>query len=177
MAEITLEITFDPEYVMSLCNVIAMMNASLMLRYPRLPLLYDSGVIYNREAGESFRDVVHLYQAGVDDCDTLAPARVGELLARGYKALAPGDTGYDLAQRLKPRSIRAWCFFTTRDDMEGPGPKLWHVEVAYELGGRDWHDDPSARLGMYDGHIDPNVEARWRRAGVTPGQPVLEARP
>lgn len=175
MAEIALELVFDPEYVMSLCNVVRLMNVSELLRNPHLPLLYDSGVVYQREGGEVFRDVVHLYKRGADDCDTLAPARAGELLARGWKALAPGEGGYELAQRKRPSSINAWCYFTTRDDVNGPGPKLWHVEVMYEVAGQDFTDDPSARLGMYDGFIDPKVEARWAAAGVTPGEPVREA--
>lgn len=173
MAEIQLEVTFVPEYIMGLCNWLRGVNTALMVAQPDLPLLYDSGIVYSRENGEIFRDVVNLYRAGADDCDTLAPARAGELVARGYRALAPGDAGYKAAQRSKPLSIPAWVFFTTRSLPTDPGPKLYHVEVAYEIDGRRYEDDPSARLGMFDGKIDPLVATRWERAGVVPGQPYL----
>lgn len=172
MPEIVLEVAFRPEFIMPLCNWLRGVNAALMLEAPDLPLLYDSGVIYAREEGERFRDTVRIYRAGQDDCDSLAPARAGELVARGWEALDPGDEGFELAQELRPASIDAWCFFTTRSQPDEPGPRLYHVEVNYRIGNETFHDDPSARLGMYDGRIDPAVAKRWLAKGVKPGQPV-----
>lgn len=154
---------------MALCNWLSAVNASLMMAGPELPLLYDAGIIYQRESAEHFRDVVNMYRAGFEDCDSLAPARAGELIARGWRAMRKGDAGYDAAMRSRPSNIEAVCFFTTRDDPDDPGPKLYHVEVAYWINGVRYEDDPSARLGMYDGEIDPVVLSRWKRAGVHAG--------
>lgn len=172
MAEILLDVQFRVQHIIGLVNWLKEVNTALFVEQPELPLLYDSGVLYSREQGETFRDVVGCYRQGQDDCDTLAPIRAGELMARGWRAMRPGDAGYDVARLLKPKSIAAWCFFTTRSQPTDPGPRLYHVEVAYTLGGERYEDDPSARLGMYDGRIDPVVAARWERAGISPGQPV-----
>lgn len=159
--ELSLHVTFSAPYILSLCNWLAGVNAGLHVEHRGLlPLLYDSAVVYEREDRETFRDVVALYQVGREDCDSLAPARAGELVARGWQALAPGDAGFELAQRTRPRTIEALCLLTTRDT--GPGPKLYHVEVDYWIAGQQFRDDPSARLGM-NGSIDPLIARR--RAG------------
>jgi hypothetical protein len=102
---------------------------------------------------------VNLLAQGHEDCDGLAAARAGELLARGWKALRAGDEGFELARRLRPASIRAEVMLTTRSEPNNPG--LYHCIVRYRLGDRWFRDDPSARLGMRGGRIDPLVSARW----------------
>lgn len=160
--DLTLHITFSAPYILSLCNWLVGVNAGLHVEHGRkLPLLYDSAVVYEREERETFRDVVHLYKVGREDCDSLAPARAGELVARGWEALADGDEGFEVARSLRPRTIEAQCFLTTRD--RGPGPRLYHVEVAYWVGGVRFHDDPSARLGM-NGPLDPLIVRRRTRS-------------
>src|SRR5688500_19684237 len=51
-----------------------------------LPLLYDAGVVYRRELDETWCDFLNMLAQGHEDCDGLAAARAGELLARGWAA-------------------------------------------------------------------------------------------
>jgi hypothetical protein len=128
--------------------------------------LYESGVYYEPEEGEIWSDYLVLLVDRHEDCDALAAARAGELIARGYRALKPkdrndpirfpGDKGYQLAQRLKPRSIPAEPMLTTRSKDGKPG--LYHVIVRYKLGGQVFYDDPSARLGMLGDPDSPEVK-------------------
>ena len=101
---------------------------------------------------------------GHEDCDGLASARAGELQARGWRALRPGDDGYVLAQQLRPDPIRAEVMLTTRSRPDDTG--LYHCIVRYRVGGRWLRDDPSARLGMNGGRIDPLVKQRWSARAV-----------
>lgn len=135
-----------------------------------LPLLYDSGVVYRREPVELWSDVVHVHRQGHEDCDALAPARAGELLAYGHEALRPGDGGFAEARRLRLPTIQAEAMMTTRVPRGGRG--LYHVVVRYRVGNRWFRDDPSARLGMYGGRVDRGVLARWRQAGVRARAPL-----
>lgn len=172
MARISLIMDFSPPEVLRLLNLVAGIDGRQFAADPSLPGVYESGVVYRREEDETFADWKNTLLQGWEDCDSLAPARAGELVARGYRALRLGDDGYEHAQRNRPASIEAWCFLTTRSDPKEKG-KLYHVEVNYHIGGRIYHDDPSARLGMYGEAIDPLVEQLWEERGVSPGQPVM----
>lgn len=115
-------------------------------------------------------DVPRILARGTDDCDGLASWRMGELLARGWRALQPGDAGYAQARRERPARIPAQVFLTTRTQPGQPG--MHHAVVRYRVGAR-WHsEDPSARLGMRRGRIAREVAARWARAGIA--QRVLQ---
>lgn len=144
---IRVELTFDEAAVARLLEWLADVNHRLMLASPSMPLIYDSGVVYRRELRERFSDYAHVLLRGHDDCDSLAAARVGELRARGWRALRPGEGGYEIAQVTRPVSIPARVVIRTRRPKDDPGQ--YHVLLNYQLGGTTFYDDPSARLGMY----------------------------
>lgn len=157
--KIAVKLAFDEHGALRLLNWLAQENAILVRAQPELPLLYDSGVVYRRETDETWCDYLNMLAQGHEDCDGLAAARAGELLAKGAGALRPGDAGYDAARRLGAASLPAEVLLTTRSSVDQPG--LYHCTVRYRVG-RTWHrDDPSARLGMNGGRIDPLVKARW----------------
>ena len=156
--KIAVKLAFDEQGALRLLNWLARENAILLRARPELPLLYDSGVVYRRETDETWCDVLNMLAQGHEDCDGLAAARAGELLARGVHALRPGDGGFDEARRRRPTSIPAEVMLTTRSDADQPG--LYHCVVRYRVG-TTWHrDDPSKRLGM-NGVIHPDVRQRW----------------
>ena len=144
---IALKLAFDEQAAVSLLNWLSVQNAELLRVRPELPLLYESGVVYRRERDETWSDVLNTLAQGWEDCDALAAWRVGELMARGWQALRPGDGGYREARRLQPDSIPAEAFLRTRAPHGKTG--LYHVVVRYRVGSRWYRDDPSARLGMY----------------------------
>ena len=156
---ITVALAFSEWECVSLLNWLAGVNARILRENPGLPGLYRSGVVYKRETEETWSDYINLLAQGWEDCDSLAAARAGELLARGHRALRAGDGGYKEARRLGLRRIRAEVFLRTRTKPDEPG--LYHCLVRYRVGGR-WHlDDPSARLGMLDRRLTgPEVERR-----------------
>lgn len=157
--KIAVKLAFDEKAAVRLLNWLAQENAIIVRAQPELPLLYDAGVVYRREVDETWCDYLNMLVQGHEDCDGLAAARAGELLARGHGALRQGDAGFDEAARLRPATIPAEVMLTTRSTPDAPG--LYHCIVRYRVGGR-WHrDDPSARLGMNGGRIDPLVKARW----------------
>lgn len=145
--DIVLAVSFDEQRILRLLNWLARENAILHQENPQLPLLYESGVRYQRETHEHFSDVKNLYLQGWEDCDALAAARAGELLARGYQALRQGEAGFERAQRLQPATIRAEVYLRTRIPVGQTG--LYHCVVRYKVGSSWYYDDPSARLGMY----------------------------
>jgi hypothetical protein len=170
---ITLRLAFDEFTANELLNVMARHNARLLRKHPSLPLLYDSGTEYQREKSELWQDVAAMYQRGIEDCDALSAARAGELIARGWRALRPGEGGYELAQRLRPQSIRAEVLLVTKTAPGTPG--AYHCITRYQVGQHWYRDDPSARLGMYDGRrkrgnypYGNRTEAELRVAGVIP---------
>lgn len=157
--KIAVKLAFDERAALRLLNWLAQENAILVRAQPDLPLLYDSGVVYRRETDETWCDYLNMLAQGHEDCDGLAAARAGELIAKGIGALRPGDAGYEDARRAAPGTIPAEVMLTTRSTPDQPG--LYHCIVRYRVG-RRWHrDDPSARLGMNGGRIDPLVKARW----------------
>jgi len=163
--KIAVKLAFDERAALRLLNWLAQENAIVLRAQPELPLLYDTGVVYRRERDETGCDVLNMRAQGHEDCDGLSAARAGELLARGYKALRPGDGGYREASRRRLASIPAEVMLTTRTGANQPG--LYHCIVRYRVG-KTWHrDDPSARLGMYRGRIDPRVKARWAARAQT----------
>jgi hypothetical protein len=157
--KIAVKLAFHERAALRLLNWLAQENALLLRAQPELPLLYDSGVTYRRELDETWCDYLHMLAQGHEDCDGLAAARSGELLARGWRALRPGDEAYELAQRSRPASLQAEVMLTTRSEPDNPG--LYHCIVRYRVDGQWFRDDPSARLGMYRGRIDPLVKQRW----------------
>ena len=161
---IAVKLAFDERAAVRLLNWLAQENAILLRAQPDLPLLYDSGVVYRRETDETWCDFLNMLAQGHEDCDGLAAARAGELLARGSLALRPGDDGFEDTQRARLDRIDAEVMLTTRSRPDDPG--LYHCIVRYRVAGRWFRDDPSARLGMYGGRIDPLVKQRWAaRAG------------
>ena len=150
---IAVQLAFDERAALRLLNWLAKENARILLRRPDLPGLYESGVYYARERGETWCDYINMLARGYEDCDGLAAARAGELMARGYRALEPGDGGYREARRRRLRSIKAQAMLRTRTRVGKPG--LYHVVARYRVAGRWYRDDPSARLGMYDAPRKP----------------------
>ena len=95
---ITVALTFNERDAVSLLNWLARCNARLLRERPTLPLLYSTSVVYGREEVETWSDFIQLLAQGWEDCDALAAARAGELLARGWRALSPRDPGYAAAK-------------------------------------------------------------------------------
>ena len=156
---ITVALAFSEPDAVSLLNWLARTNRRILVQNPALPGLYQSGVVYKRETEETWSDYVNLLAQGWEDCDSLAAARAGELLARGWKALQPGDGGYAEAKRRTLKSIRAEVFLRTRARPDQPG--LYHCLVRYRVGERWFFDDPSARLGMLGTTLTgPEVQQR-----------------
>jgi hypothetical protein len=142
--KIAVKLAFDEKGALRLLNWLAQENAIIVRAQPELPLLYDSGVVYRRELDETWCDYLNMLAQGHEDCDGLAAARAGELIAKGWRALSQGDQG---------------------------SPGLYHCIVRYRVG-RTWHrDDPSARLGMHGGRIDPLVKQRWSARAEAQVQP------
>jgi hypothetical protein len=156
---IAVKLAFHERAALRLLNWLAQENARILRAQPDLPLLYDSGVTYRHEMDETWCDYLNMLAHGHEDCDGLAAARAGELLARGWQALRPGDEGFEQAQRTRPAALRAEVMLTTRSEPDNPG--LYHCIVRYPIDGRWFRDDPSARLGMHRGRIDPRVRERW----------------
>ena len=162
--KIAVKLAFDEQAALRLLNWLAQENAVILRAQPELPLLYDSGVVYRRETDETWCDYLNMLAQGHEDCDGLAAARAGELIARGWKALRPGDEGYDEAQRRRPLSIPAEVMLKTRSNADEPG--LYHCVVRYRVG-TTWHrDDPSKRLGM-NGTVQSSVRRRWAAVART----------
>lgn len=178
--KITAVLSFHEQLILGFINQMAAANEYILRKLrPDLPLLYDAGVVYTREDDERFVDYPTILLQGEEDCDSLAPARAGELRARGWKAVHPGDAGYEAARARKPDVIEAECYLTTRVPEGQSG--MYHVVVRYWIGGKEYRDDPSARLGMRDGIIDPTVLQRWADLGVSPrtsrGDGLVDADP
>ncbi|MCK6529708.1 hypothetical protein L6R50_19855 [Myxococcota bacterium] len=144
---IAVKLSFDEGAALRLLNWLARENARILRARPDLPGLYEAGVVYRRERDETWCDYINLLAQGHEDCDGLAAARAGELLARGWKSLRPGDGGYAEAQRTRPASILAEVMLRTRSPVNRPG--LYHCIVRYRVGGKWFRDDPSVRLGMH----------------------------
>ena len=167
---ITVALAFSEQDAVSLLNWLARVNARILAENPGLPGLYQSGVVYKRETDETWSDYINLLAQGWEDCDSLAAARAGELLARGYRALGKADGGYREAHHLKLRHLQSEVFLRTRARPGEPG--LYHCLVRYRVGGRWYLDDPSARLGMLDRRLSSaevqqrlNLQTRSDRRG------------
>ena len=66
----------------ALCQV----NKIWLEQHPETPQLYESGVVYEIEKGEIFRDIPNIMADGHGDCDCLASWRVAELQDIGIAA-------------------------------------------------------------------------------------------
>ena len=155
---IELRVTKTELGLVELLNWLARHNARLLRERHDLPLLYESGVRYQREATEVWSDALATLEQGHEDCDALAAFRAGELLAWGADAMTAEDGGFALARRLGLRSVPAWVQLHTRG--RKGGANLYHCVVLYRVGDLFFRDDPSARLGMYpdgDRHPFPGV--------------------
>ena len=170
-----LSVEWKEESAVAILNWLAQWNAELLRRLPETPLLYDSGAVYKQEPGvEVWMDILCIYAKGFDDCDGLACARAGELLAKGGSALKSGETYHNKVS--KPLVVDV--FLRTRSEPEAP--KLYHCLVRYRPSAKHtWaEDDPSARLGML-GTIDQKQADRWARAKGhrNPNRPRTPRRP
>jgi len=147
-----MRLSFGVQPVLRLLNWLAQENRRILIQQPDLPGLYDSGVVYRREAEETWCDYLLMLAQGWEDCDGLSAARAGEIMARGAAALQPGDQGFAEARRLAPGTpIKAGVYMTTRVPRGATG--LYHCVTRYQIGNTIYRDDPSARLGMHDGRI------------------------
>ena len=167
--DIKVALTFNERDAVSLLNWLARCNARLIRDQPKLPRLYDSRVRYEREEEETWSDYIQLLAAGNEDCDALAAARAGELLARGWRALDPEDPGYAQARAARLTTIPSEVALTTQVRPGSHG--LYHCIVRYVVGQTVWFDDPSARLGMLDELLDgrechARIVERVRLGGV-----------
>ena len=166
---ITVALTFNERDAVSLLNWLARCNARLLRERPTLPLLYATSVRYGREEEETWSDYIQLLAQGWEDCDALAAARAGELIARGWKALSPSDPGYAAAKAARLESIPSEVALTTSIRKGEHG--LYHCVVRYVVNGTAWFDDPSARLGMLEERLDgrechERIVTRVRLAGL-----------
>ncbi len=166
---IKVALTFNERDAVSLLNWLARCNARLLRERPSLPLLYATSVKYGREEEELWSDYIQLLAQGWEDCDALASARAGELIARGWKALSPRDPGYASAKAAGLTTIPAEVALTTsvREGEHG----LYHCVVRYVVNGTAWYDDPSARLGMLPERLNgeqchERIVNRVRLAGI-----------
>ncbi len=146
---IEMRLTKSEPGLVELLNYLARHNARLLAERPDLPLLYESGVVYQRELTEVWCDFLAMLEQGHEDCDALSAARAGELMAWGWEAMSPEDGGWNLAQVLRPARIPAWVLLRTKG--EKGQPNLYHCITLYRVGDTWWLDDPSARLGMFPG--------------------------
>lgn len=167
--DIVLRFTFGERDATSLLNWLGRCNARLIAERPDLPGLYASGVRYEREAVETWCDYIQLLAQMWEDCDGLAAARVGELRARGWRALAPDEPGYRVAKARGLRTIKAEVALTTRVQPGEHGQ--YHCIVRYVVDGQVYWDDPSARLGMLPERITAReahhrVRTRVRLDGI-----------
>lgn len=160
--KIAVKLSFSEQAALRLLNWLARENARILRARPDLPGLYQAGVRYQLEREETWCDYLALLAQGWEDCDGLAAARAGELLARGGRALGPTDPGYAEARRLGLRSIRAEVYLRTRVRPGRSG--LYHCVVRYRVGERWYRDDPSARLGMNE--VRRAARARRRRSAA-----------
>ncbi len=163
---IVIRLAFEENAAVRLLNWLAGENAiifSMRAKNGRYKYkgVYQSGVRYQRESSEIWSDWIYTQLAGVEDCDALAAARAGELIARGARALTPADgDAFWHAKRIgNPGTFRAEVFLRTRTRPGEPG--MFHCLVRYKVGNRWYVDDPSARLGMYG---VPEVPRRVRHA-------------
>ena len=168
--DIKVALTFNERDAVSLLNWLARCNARLIRDQPKLPLLYASRVRYEREEEETWSDFIQLLAQGWEDCDALAAARAGELLARGWRALSPNDPGYAAAKAANLTSIPAEVALTTQLPV-GERGGLYHCIVRYVVNGTVWFDDPSARLGMLPERLTglechERIVSRVRLAGI-----------
>ncbi len=177
---ITVALTFNERDAVSLLNWLARCNARLLRERPQLPLLYATSVRYGREEEETWSDFIQLLAQGWEDCDALASARAGELIARGWKALSPRDPGYAAAKAARLDTIPAEVALTTtlRPGEHG----LYHCVVRYVVAGTAWFDDPSARLGMLPERLDgqechERIVTRVRLAGIRRDPDAARRRP
>ena len=166
---ITVALTFNERDAVCLLNWLARCNARLLRERPTLPLLYATSVRYGREEEETWSDYIQLLAQGWEDCDALAAARAGELIARGWRALAPSDPGYAAARAARLESIPSEVALTTQIKKGEHG--LYHCVVRYVVNGTTWFDDPSARLGMLPERLDgrechERIVTRVRLAGL-----------
>lgn len=149
--DILLRVKFSETHAVELLNSLALHNAYSIVAMQEagtpIPLLYESGVVYEREEVETWSDILYTIAAGKEDCDALAAARAGELVALGWRALTPVDGGYEAARRQRLDSIDAYVIVRTARP-KGVSGGLYHCIVEYRIGDLVYRDDPSARLGM-----------------------------
>lgn len=120
-------------------EAMTLVNAVYHRLHPKAPLLYKSGIVYERDpkrcarrgqcVSELWLDYPSMLRRGAEDCDGLSAALAGELRARAPNSVGP-NVRPAAAVRLK----------TTRT------PGLWHAVVVDLATGEVF--DPSRKLGM-----------------------------
>lgn len=66
---------------------LSLVNRDWYLANPSAPRLFTSKVVYRPETTENWQDWPTLLATGAGDCEDLACARIGELMAQGINAL------------------------------------------------------------------------------------------
>ncbi len=113
--------------ILYLLHAMVAINKDWLVRHPKAPSLYNSGVRYKREEGtEAWQSVDECLLLGYGDCEDLASWRTAELQLRGV--------------RCKP-------FIRWRKYRQDSGKPfyLYHVLVEHANGKME---DPSKVLGM-----------------------------
>jgi hypothetical protein len=107
--------------VTALLEWLAEVDREWLARHPEAPLLYESGIRFQPDDGDTWQDARDTLERGAGDCEDLAAFRAGELRAR---------LGLDARPfaRVEPGS-----------------PPLYHALVRMPDGSVE---DPSAILGM-----------------------------
>ena len=166
---IKVALTFNERDAVSLLNWLARCNARLLRERPSLPLLYATSVKYGREEEETWSDYIQLLAQGWEDCDALAAARAGELIARGWKALSPRDPGYAAAKATGLTTIPAEVALTTSVRKASTGSTT--ASSATSSTAPPGSTTPRARLGMLPERLDgrqchERIVTRVRLAGI-----------
>lgn len=140
---------FDEQTLAQLLRVLVEHNIRLLKR-ERLPLLYASGVRYEREppGTEQWRAADRILADGFGDCEDLAAWRAAEIAVHGISAVGSNDRD---RRETTQREVGYAGDFLVRDVaavLRRIEENQYHVVVQYFIGGIRYEDDPSLRLGM-----------------------------
>ena len=113
--------------VLWLMETMIRLNELVLNQFPDTPLLYESGVVYEREDDkEDWQDILHIIASGSGDCEDLACWRAAQLRRMGVRA------GPYITWRKTPRGM------------------IYHALVRLPSGKIE---DPSLALGMRGGEM------------------------
>jgi hypothetical protein len=115
-----------------LLQSIVLSNRYYLHTHPNTPLLYSSGVRYQREPNafryEEFADIPTVLKRGWGDCDDLVAWRVAEI------------------QHREKRPADPLIYWRLHERPNGSPLTIWHVQVRRQDTGEV--EDPSRLLGM-----------------------------